>query len=311
MQELSTRLTPGGWTLADLTRPRRKTNDPGAALYAGDAASYEVFASVLGPFISRHHGAAEHPADGRWTSARPRIPGHLGEDPALLSTWVHLHRNLRGVPFCPLIDHRTRLEVEARVAAALHDLRGHFPGRYQSLALLDAGQQRALELEGLGFSQADRCATAAGIHRDWPHGRGLWRGDDGRRVVRVNAEDHVELIARDHGGQLSSCFCAARELASALEGVLGFHHDDRLGYLTSSTANVGTGLRISVVARLPRLTAQTDRLADASAELGLDHRTAGELVELSNHRRFGCTNVECVEHFGLALAALLERERST
>lgn len=310
MQELSTRTTAAGWTLADVTRPRRKTKDPDAALYAGDAASYEVFAALLGPCIARHHGAAEHPAEARWSSARPRIPAHLDDDPALLSTWVQLHRNLRGVPFCPLIDHRTRLEIEARIAAALHGLRKQFPGRYLSLALLDPAQQRALELEGLGFSQADPCATAAGIHRDWPHGRGLWRSDDDRLVVRVNAEDHVELIARDHGGQLASCFCAARELAVALDGALGFHHDERLGYLTSSTANVGTGLRISVVARLPRLTAQPGCLAAASTELDLDRRIAGDLVELCNHRRFGCTDVDCVEGFALAVAELLEFERS-
>lgn len=308
MQELSTRTTAAGWTLADLTRPRRTS--PSAPLYAGDAASYEVFAAVLDPFIASHHGAAAQPPAARWTQARPRIAEHLGDDPALLSTWVVVHRNLRGLPFCPLIDRRTRLEVEARVVVALHELRGRFPGRYHSLALMSPAQQRALDDEGLGFAQADRCAAAAGITRDWPSGRGLWRGDDDRRIVRINGEDHVELIARDHGGNLAACFCAARELATVLEGALGFHYDDRLGYLTSSAANVGTGLRISAVTRLPRLAAHADRLAAYTRQLGLDHRRAGELVELCNHSRLGCSNTACVERFAARLAELLELERS-
>jgi protein-arginine kinase len=306
MQELRTRTTAAGWTLADLTRSRRQTKDPLASPYAGDAASYEVFAAILDPFITKVHGTTTHPREARWTHARPRVDEQLAEDPALLSTWVCVRRNLRGVPFSPLIDRRTRLEVETRIAAALHELRGRFPGRYQPLASLNDEQ---LTEEGLGFAHADRRLAAAGITRDWPSGRGLWRGADGRRAVRVNAEDHVELLSWEHGARLSACFCAARELAAALEGVLGFHYDDRLGYLSSCPTNVGTGLRVSVVARLPRLAAQAERLDGCARELGLEWRGAGELVELGNRRRLGCSDLVCVERFGAALAELLAVER--
>jgi protein-arginine kinase len=304
MQELS---TTAGWTLADLTRSRRQTRDPDAPLYAGDAASYEVFAAILDPIIAAHHGATLHPQEFRWTHARPRVDAHLADDPALLSTWVSVRRNLRGVPFAPLIDRRTRLEVEARIAAALDDLRDRFPGRYHSLEVLEDEQ---LAEEGLGFAAADRRLAAAGITRDWPSGRGLWRGSDGHRAVRVNAEDHVELLGWAHGGQLAACFCAVRELAAALEGVLGFHYDDRLGYLTSCPTNVGTGLRVSVVARLPRLAAQLERLDACARELGLERRGAGERIELGNRRRMGCSDLVCVERFGEAIAQVLAVERS-
>ena len=310
MHELSTHTTAAGWTLADLTRSRRQTKDPHAAPHAGDAASYEVFAAILDPFIARHHGASTHPREARWTHARPQIDEQLADDPALLSTWVCVRRNLRGVPFSPLTDRRTRLEVEARIAAALHELRGRFPGRYHSLAELGEEQLRALTEEGLGFAPADRRLAAAGITRDWPSGRGLWRGGDGRRAVRVNGEDHVELLAWEHGGRLSACFCAARELATVLEGVLGFHYDDRLGYLTSCPTNVGTGLRVSVVARLPRLAAQLERLDGRARELGLEWRGVGELIELGNRRRLGCSDLICVERFGAAIIELLALERS-
>lgn len=307
MQELTTRTTAAGWTLADLTRSRRQTRDPHAAPYAGDAASYEVFAAILDPFIAKVHGTTSHPRVARWTNGRPWVDEQLADDPALLSTWVCVRRNLRGVPFSPLIDRRTRLEVEARIAAALHELRGRFPGRYQPLASLDEAQ---LIQEGLGFAHADRRLAAAGITRDWPSGRGLWRGADSRRAVRVNAEDHVELLAWEHGARLSACFCAARELAVALEGVLGFHYDERLGYLSSCPTNLGTGLRVSVVARLPRLAAEPERLDAWVRELELEWRGAGELVELGNRRRLGCSELICVEEFALALAQLLAVERS-
>lgn len=309
MHEPSAPNTAAGWTITDLTRTRRQTKDPNAAPHAGDAASYRVFAAIFDPFIAAHHGASEQPRDARWTHARPQIDEHLVEDPAVLSTWVTVRRNLRGVPFSPLIDRRTRLEVEERIATALTELRARFPGRYQPLDSLDADQLRRLSEHGLGFAH-DRRLAAAGITRDWPSGRGIWRGSDGRRAVRVNGEDHVELLAWEHGGRLSACFCAARELAAALEGVLGFHHDDRLGYLTACPTNVGTGLRVSVVARLPRLTAQLDRLDAHARELGLDRRGSGEVVELSNRSRLGRSDVACVERFGQAITQLLAIERS-
>jgi protein-arginine kinase len=310
MQELSNHTTAAGWTLADLTRSRRQTKDPNAPLHAGDAASYEVFAAILDPFIAAHHGASEHPREARWTHARPRVDEHLVEDPALLSTWICVRRNLRGVPFAPLIDRRTRIEVAERIVAALHELRARFPGHHDSFEALDEAQLRALSEEGLGFPHTDRRLAAAGISRDWPSGRGLWRGADRRRAVRINGEDHVELLSWEHGGRLSACFCAARELAAALEGVLGFHYDDRLGYLTSCPTNVGTGLRVSVVARMPRLAAQPERLDACVRELGLDRRGSGELLELSNRRRLGCSDLVCVERFGAAIGEMLALERS-
>ncbi|MFO7564600.1 MAG: hypothetical protein R6X02_18290 [Enhygromyxa sp.] len=307
----STCFTGSGWTFADLTRSRRRARDPNAAPRAGDAASYRVFAAIFDPFIARHHGALEHPREHRWTHGRPQVDAHLGDDPALLSTWVTVRRNLRGVPFSPLIDRRTRLEVEARVVAALDELRARFPGRYRSLASLDDDQRRALSEQGLGFSQADRRLVVAGITRDWPSGRGIWRGHDGRRALRVNAEDHVEVIAWEHGARLSACFCAARELVAALEGSLGFHYDDRLGYLTSCPTKLGTGLRVSVVARLPRLAAEPEQLDAWARELGLERRGSGELVELSNRRRLGRSDLACVEEFGAAISELLAIERSS
>lgn len=310
MHDLSTLTTAAGWTLADLTRSQRRTRDPAVAPHAGDAASYEVFAAIFDPFIADHHGATEHPREDRWTHARPQIDEHLGEDPALLSTWVTVRRNLRGVPFSPLIDRRTRLEVEARIVAALEELRARFPGRYDSLDSLDADQRRALTEQGLGFTPWDRRLIAAGITRDWPSGRGLWRGSDGRRALRVNGEDHLELLAWEQGGQLSTCVCVARELACALEGALGFHHDDRLGYLTSCPTNLGTGLRVSVVARLPRLSTQPERLDAHARELGLERRGSGELIELANRSRLGRSDLACVEHFGQAITELLALERS-
>lgn len=310
MQRSSIRTTASGWTLADLTRSRRRSKDPRATPRAGDAASYRVFAPILDRFIARWHGATTQPNEARWAHARPQVDEQLLDDPALLSTWVCVRRNLRGVPFSPLIDRRTRLQVEARIAAALHELRRSFPGRYHSLASLDDQQVRALSDMGLGFSQADRRLAAAGITRDWPSGRGLWRGADGRRAVRVNAEDHVELLGWARGGRLAACYCAVRELAVALEGVLGFHYDDRLGYLTSCPTNVGTGLRVSVVAKLPRLAAQPERFAACVRELALERRGRGELVELGNRRRLGCSELVCVEHFAAAIGELLAIERS-
>jgi protein-arginine kinase len=151
-------------------------------------------------------------------------------------------------------------------------------------------------------------------------------------IVWVNEEDHLRIIASSPRGDLSSCLTRVRELGWALEDLLGFHHDDRLGYLASCPSNVGTGLRASAVLRLPRLAKAPDRLREIVAAHGLDlrvgaismldpredgsprsdasHRGGSSVVELSNRRCLGASEVESVERLAEGICALLGAERS-
>jgi protein-arginine kinase len=346
--QLAPRSTAAGWTLSDLTRCARLHPNCKVGVHVGDAESYQVFAPLLDRIIADVHGQSAG-APGRWTNETPRIDPHLRDDLAVLSVRVRITRNLRSSQFPALIGRRARLEVERRTSTALRGLGQRFVGQYYSLAELPTPRRRTLEAHKLCFDANDRYLEAAGITRDWPEARGLWCGDDRRLVVWVNEEDHLRIIASSPRGDLSSCLTRVRELGWALEDLLGFHHDHRLGYLASCPSNVGTGLRASAVLRLPRLARAPDRLREIVAAHGLDLRggaismlgghkdgsprsdashepgsgpggrglwagpdpkTGSSVVELSNRRCLGASEVESVERLAEGICALLGAERS-
>jgi creatine kinase len=100
--------------------------------------------------------------------------------------------------------------------------------------------------------------------------------------------------------------------------LLGFQHDDRLGYLASCPSNVGTGLRASATLRLPRLAERPEVLGELVERLGLDLRgRRGErepmdsIVDVANRRRLGASEAESVERLANAVGELLAAERES
>lgn len=320
-RRLATRATPSGWTFADLTRLGRAFPNCDIGVVAGDAASYEVFAPLLDPIIADVHGCelGNAAAPGRGSSERPRLDASLRDDLAILWTTVRVTRNLRSSQFPALMGRRARLEAERRIHAALTALGSRHDGRYYKLFDLPSPRRCTLAAHNLCFDGDDRYLAAAGITRDWPEGRGLWSTDDRRLVVWVNEEDHLRILSRSPDGDLAACLARARELAWSLEELLGFQHDDRLGYLASCPSNVGTGLRASATLRLPRLAERPEALRELVETLGLDLRgRRGErsepidaVVDVANRRRLGASETQSVERLAEALGELLAAERST
>ena len=322
-RRLATRATPSGWTFADLTRCGRAHPNCDIGVHAGDAASYEVFAPLLDPIIAEVHGCepGHVVALGRSSSERPRLDANLRDDLAVLWTTVRVTRNLRSSQFPALMGRRARLEAERRIQTALAALSPRYDGRYHRLAELPSPRMQTLAAHNLYFDGNDRYLAAAGITRDWPEGRALWSTDDRRLVVWVNEEDHLRILSRSPDGDLATCLARARELAWALEELLGFQSDDRLGYLASCPSNVGTGLRASATLRLPRLSERPEELRELVEDLGLDlrgrrgerdsrrSRPSDAVVDVANRRRLGASEAESVERLAAAICELLVAER--
>lgn len=81
--------TPGGFGLADLCASGLANPDSSVGLYAGDAASFEVFAPLLDPVLEDLGAGA--------VVAEPAPLGDLG--PEVVSTRVRAARNLAAHPF--------------------------------------------------------------------------------------------------------------------------------------------------------------------------------------------------------------------
>jgi creatine kinase len=72
----------------------------------------------------------------------------------------------------------------------------------------------------------------------------------------VNEEDHCRIISMEMGGNIYSVFKRFCELSDAIKVVAEqngtkFMWSDNLGFLGTCPSNLGTGLRASVMVKLP------------------------------------------------------------
>jgi len=95
-------------------------------------------------------------------------------------------------------------------------------------------------------------------------------------------------------------------------------YTDHLGYLTSCPTNLGTAMRASVHIKLPKLAADRP-LFDAIATRhhlqirgvhGEHSESEGGVYDISNRRRLGVTEVECVQDMVDGVVELIATEKS-
>ena len=149
------------------------------------------------------------------------------------------------------------------------------------------------------------------------HGLALTQGED--ESVMVHEEDHIRLQTFSPGLDLKGALAKARGIDEKLEGSLEWAFDGRLGYLTACPTNLGTGLRVSLMAHLPALvlTQEMRQLVPALTKIGIAVRgiygegtqALGEIFQISNQVTLGQSEdaiAEGVHHVG---QQIVERER--
>jgi creatine kinase len=93
-------------------------------------------------------------------------------------------------------------------------------------------------------------------------------------------------------------------------------HNDHLGYILVCPSNLGTGLRASVMVKLPLLSARSDfkgvcaglRLQPRGGA-GVDSGSSGGVFDISNSDRLGTSEVELVNLMIEGCAKLVQMEQ--
>ncbi|CAK0894238.1 unnamed protein product, partial [Prorocentrum cordatum] len=310
---------------------------------AGDAECYDTFAPLFDALLRDHYGCG----GGELPSAPPLMSAgvpsgltSLRPDPSgkyVLSAQVTAARCLAGARFPPAALPEDRRQVEEDLVGALLEMTGPLKGEYypldgsSSYASKPSGMSPAeaeeLSQAGLLFGPPDSTAAlCSGVGRGWPDARGVFASSSSGLSAWINEEEHLRISSVRQGAALQDAF---RELAAALEAVEAslarrggqqFARSDRLGYLTANPVNAGTGLRASVVLRLPLLTADRGHRGALSSWCAAERLYArGALcqggsvlpgvLELSTRDRLGVSDVEAVNRAVEAAAELVRAER--
>ena len=320
--QLKDKKTSRGTTLWNCIASGIVNLDSSTGIYAGDEESYELFGPLFNPIIEEYH-APYKVTDGHKSDMNPdnlKAPNPDIEGKFIRSTRIRVARNLKGYGLSPTITKEERLELEKKVVEVLQSLEGDLAGTYHPLLGMDEETRQKLVADHFLFKKGDRFLEAAGSNRDWPEGRGIYYNHDKTFLVWVNEEDHLRIISMEKGSDIGSVFNRLCRAVNELDSRLGgFQHTERLGYLASCPTNIGTGMRASVHIKVPHASTSTgfSKILEEShiQERGIhgEHSVStGEDVgvyDISNRRRIGLSEVQCIQDMYNGVVKLIEIEK--
>jgi len=183
----------------------------------------------------------------------------------VISTRYRIARNLAGMPFPHRASDAERRRVAELVSEAVE--RGQ-----TELGVLVSASADELNRDDFDWLIDRRYVSA-----DWLIARpGRWIGvaTDGSASILTNEEDHIRLQAILPGLLVESVRQTCIRYAGILATTLQFSRNERIGFLTASLANAGSGVRVGVLMHLAALSAEGSlpRHLDAALATGCSVR---------------------------------------
>ncbi len=150
------------------------------------------------------------------------------------------------------------------------------------------------------------------------HFLGLALNDSQNNVVVLNSEEHIEISCVSGELFLKEIFVKCDSLDDELNDEFGFAYDNKLGFLTSSTEKVGTGMVVSAVVHLPALVI-TGKFVDVISDLedslfsiggvfNIGETVEGSYFKLSNKFTLGVSEEEILKMFEKKIKNIIEDE---
>lgn len=318
-EELKDKKTSNGFTLTQAINSGVENIDSGIGVYAGDEESYTTFAKLFDKIIEDYHGFKpnqKHKSNLDFNELNAPNPDPKGE--YILSTRIRVARNLKDIPLGTAISKEQRDQVESSVVTALKELDGELKGDYYPLLGMSKEIQEKLIKDHFLFKEGDRFLASAGLNRDWSEGRGIYHNNDKTFLVWVNEEDELRIISMQMGGDIKEVFKRLVSAIKTIEDKIEFAYNDHIGYITSCPTNLGTAMRASVHIRLPKLSTDMERFKAITYKHHLQIRGVnGEhsnsqdgVYDISNKRRLGVSEIECVQDMYSGVVELIKIEKS-
>jgi len=227
----------------------------------------------------------------------------------VISSRARLARCLVGFPFPSLASPTELAQVSEIVCSAAGALRLEFPGL------------KEVKVDDLSTEDKN---TLVNTHTVSPEfviagpGRTVLLDSGGKLSIMINEEDHLRIQVMSSGLDVSSIWGTIDRIDDILASNLPYGFSSKLGFLTCSVSNIGTGLRLSVMMHLAGLKklGLLSRHIKAANALGVSvrgmhgegTRPLGDLFQVSNEHTLGMAEVELVDKVNAAAEYLLTEE---
>lgn len=229
--------------------------------------------------------------------------------PILMSSRVRVARNLADEIFPERLSPQARETVKNRILAVL-------------TRLPEFENATVFEMHDLSLGEAKMLVERHLISNDLVEreGAAVVIAADQKVAVMLNEEDHFRIQSLDTEMDLSVPAALANAVERAIAREFRFAESSRYGFLTACPTNLGTGMRVSVMAHLPGLVmdGQMGKVVRSLNMCGLAVRgwlgegsdAAGSIFQISNQRTLGIAPEKIVENLQSWLQSLVEQERN-
>lgn len=136
--------------------------------------------------------------------------------------------------------------------------------------------------------------------------------------IMINEKDHISLQCISQGLNLEEAFKKATIIDDKLEKNFDYAFDEKLGYLTASPENIGTGMKASIILHLPALTMSEEikNLSKNISKKGITIKAVcldgskvyGNLYRISNKMSLGLTEENIIGNLKDTALNIIEEE---
>lgn len=235
--------------------------------------------------------------------------GTGAQNDVIISTSIHLARNIKQFPFPSRLSLRDKLKVNSVVKNAADSVKDY---NFNYFEMKTLSQSEVVSLAERHLVSPEFASSS--------DGRALLLTEDESVSIMLNEEDHIRLQVMYAGFSLDEAYRTADIIDDMLSEQLDFTFDERLGYLTQDPTALGTGMKASVVLHLPALVAssQITKLITMVSKLGLSLRGSygegaaakGDLFRLSNTITLGISEKAAIENLKSIALQIAAQERS-
>ena len=228
-------------------------------------------------------------------------------DDVVITSRVRLARNYPDAPFPDHCNDEQAQSVTDRTLEAFKHIDENL--RYQQLQWMDDIGRQAL---------VERHVISPDLAKNVNHGAVLMSSDESLSIM-IHEEDHLRIQSLMPGMQLKQAGERAMNVAHALEEQCAMAFDSKLGYLTCCPTNLGTGMRASVMMRLPAatLTGQVKGLLESVDKMGLTIRglygegseALASIYQISNRVTLGMSEEDIIASVQSVAEQLIDAER--
>ncbi len=248
----------------------------------------------------------------------------LDQNDVVISSRIRLARNIADFPFVNVCSDDQRERIESTVRDGLLD-----DELLSELSFVDSLELEALERQFLLDLQQVSFRNDASDSADTIKASKAVVSETAIKVdqapagplddlcLTINEEDHLRLTVTRNDFDLVAAWQQISALDDQIEQHINYAFSPRWGYLTACPANVGTGMRISVLVHLPALViaGQTEKVFRSVQRVNVvargmfGDRAVGDFFRISNQSTLGCTESELIEQVASVIPALVKYER--